>query len=530
MTDWSTISILVPETLLVVLAVAFFLVGTFTTSRNTMLAMGTVAIVAAGFFLSNSCSTFFVTDASTSGPLMLDWLGGTVRWLGLGLGLCFLLIYARDATDAWTGEILGMVALTSVGLMLVSCSREFTLLFVGLELISVPTYVLLFMGRRNRDSVEAATKYFFLSLLASGVMLFGFTMLFGAAGSADFANIRESLAAGEGLPGRAFVLTAMVLIFAGLGFKIAAVPFHFYAPDVYQATTNSNAGLLSVVPKVAGIVALVRLLPLTVPVVGDFGWQVALILSLVTMTVGNVCALWQSDVRRMMAYSSIAHAGYMLVGIAVALEATDLGDSGMAYAGLGSCLLYVFVYTVASVGAFGVLAHLSTASRQVSRVSDLSGLSRNRPLSAGLLAVFMFSLAGIPPLAGFWGKLALFSSALAASGIGSPTNSPWFLVLVIVGVLNAAIAAAYYLRIISVSYFRSPEFDFSVGRITPPLVVAVACGVLVVVTGLMPARIVGHFETVGHSLSATPTHRNNFIVESGMGFQWQRADDHREPR
>ena len=501
MTDWSTVSILLPELLLVVLAIGFFIVGTFTTSRNLMLIIGTVVLVVASLILSRSCSIFFSVDSGVSGPLTVDWLGGTTRWIGLGLGFSFLLIYARDATDAWIGETLGMVILTTVGLMLVSCAREFVLLFLGLELISIPTYVLLFMGRRNNDSVEAATKYFFLSILSSGVFLFGLTMLFGATGSADLSDIRVALFAPESLPGAAFVPLAMIMIFAGLGFKIAAVPFHFYAPDVYQATTNSNAGLLAVVPKVAGIVVMVRMLPLALPIVGDFGWQAALILSLVTMTIGNVCALWQKNVRRMMAYSSIAHAGYMLIGIAVALGIRmGQGNDAAAYGGFGACLLYMFVYAIASLGTFAVLAHLSRPDREVHEVDDLCGLSQNRPLAAGLLAVFMFSLSGIPPLAGFWGKLTLFSGALSASGISGDSRSPWFLILAITGVINAAIAAAYYLRIVGTSYFRSPEFDFSVRRMSPALGVAMVCGLSVIVAGLFPAPVVGHFDRVGQSL------------------------------
>ena len=502
MTDWSTVSLLLPELLMIGLAVGLFIGGTITTSRTQLLVIGTAALGVAGLILARYCSTFFAVDSSVSGPLTIDWLGGTTRWMGLGLGLCFLAMFARDATDAWIGETLGMVVLTAVGLMLVSCSREFVLFFLGLELISVPTYVLLFMGRRNTNSVEAATKYFFLSLLSSGVMLYGLAMLFGAAGSMNFEDIRASLAAGQSSPSAAFVPVAMIMVFAGLGFKIAAVPFHFYAPDVYQATTNSNAGLLAVMPKVAGIVAMVRLLPLALPIVGDFGWQVALILSLITMTIGNVCALWQNNIRRMMAYSSIAHAGYMLIGIAVALVAAGGSSSdASAYGGFGASLLYVFVYAVASAGTFAVLTHLSNADREVNDVNDLSGLSRNRPVAAGLLAVFMFSLAGIPPLAGFWGKLTLFSGALSASGVGSDGSSPWFLFLAIAGVINAAIAAAYYLRIISASYFGTPEFDFSVTRMSPALGVACACALLVVIAGLLPARFVGHFDQVGQSLN-----------------------------
>jgi NADH-quinone oxidoreductase subunit N len=505
-TNWSTISILLPEIVLILLAVILFLAGTFSVSRRGMAILSSIVLVIAFFLLARTNESFFAGTSGLSGPLLLDTLGGTTRWIAVALGLGFLLMLARDATDAWVGETLGMVVLTVVGLMLVSCSRDFILLFLGLELISIPTYVLLFLGRRDGDSVEATTKYFFLSILSSAVMLYGFAMLYGAAGSTDINVIRTVLADGDALAGGVFVPFAMVLLFAGLGFKIAAVPFHFYAPDVYQATTNANAGLLAVIPKVAGIVAIVRLLPLTLPVVGDFGWQIALILSLVTMTIGNVCALWQQNIRRLMAYSSIAHAGYMLIGIAVALRASNSSQLDSAFDGQGAfdgysaCLLYLFVYSLASLGTFAVLSHLSTTAREVTDVSDLSGLNRNRPVAAALLAVFMFSLSGIPPLAGFWGKLTLFTGALAASGLDEATRSPWFMVLAITGVLNAAIAAAYYLRLVSVTYFRSPEFDFSVPRVTPALGVAVACGVLVICTGVLPARLVGHFEQVGRTI------------------------------
>ena len=500
MTNWTTISLLLPEIVLILLAITLFLAGTFAISRNGMAMLGCIAVAIALFLLAGTNESFFAADSASSGPLLLDALGGTTRWIAVALGLGFLLLLARDATEAWVGETLGMAVLTAAGLMLVGCARDFILLFLGLEMISIPTYVLLFVGRRDDDSVEAATKYFFLSILSSAVLLYGFAMLYGAAGSTDIHVIRATLAGGDALAGSAFVPFALVLLFAGLGFKIAAVPFHFYAPDVYQATTNANAGLLAVIPKVAGIVAIVRLLPLTLPVVGDFGWQIALILSLVTMTIGNVCALWQQNFRRLMAYSSIAHAGYMLIGIAVALRASHAHQLDIAFDGYSACLLYVFVYALASLGTFAVLSHLSTTAREVTDVGDLSGLNRNRPAAAALLAVFMFSLSGIPPLAGFWGKLTLFTGALSVSGLDETTRSTWFMVLAITGVLNAAIAAAYYLRVVSVTYFRSPEFDFSIPRVTPALGVAIACGLLVICTGVLPARLVGHFEKVGRTI------------------------------
>jgi NADH-quinone oxidoreductase subunit N len=239
-----------------------------------------------------------------------------------------------------------------------------------------------------------------------------------------------------------------------LGFKIAAAPFHFYAPDVYQGTSNANAALLSVVPKVAGFAAMTRLVVMVLGPGSEVVWQLVLVLAIVTMTVGNVCALWQQNVRRMMAYSSIAHAGYMLIGIAVASTPQSIE---LSFGGTAAMLFYLCAYAIGALGFFAALASLSRGEESIDTVEQLAGLGGQRPLLAAIMAVCLFSLAGIPPLTGFWGKLTLFSSAL---GIGLQSDvgdaSFWFLTLAVMGALNAAVAAAYYLRIISAMYFRKP--------------------------------------------------------------------------
>ena len=215
-------------------------------------------------------------------------------------------------------------------------------------------------------------------------------------------------------------LIGLVFVVAGLGFKMTAVPFHFYAPDVYQGTTNINAGLLSVAPKIAGVVALVRLVGASLPAGSSVGWQLVLVLAMMTMTLGNVCALWQKNIRRLMAFSSIAHAGYMLIGFAVSLAVASSG-------GVGAMFFYLSVYVFATLGTFSALAYLSSDAHEVSDVSELAGLGRSHPWVAGLLAICLFSLAGIPPLAGFWGKLALFSGAVRVAMSGNGALSMWFL-------------------------------------------------------------------------------------------------------
>ena len=294
-----------------------------------------------------------------------------------------------------------------------------------------------------------------------------------------------------------FAKIAMVLIFAGLGFRITLVPFHFYAPDVYQGTSHLNAGVLAVVPKIAGLTALVRIVVAglagpeqSLHELAGFGWEVALTLSLVTMTLGNLVALWQQNIRRLLAYSSIAHAGYMLIGVAVGLAVAGGASGTMTVDGIGAMMFYVLVYAVATLGAFALLAWLGDGERQINTVDDLAGLWRHHPWAAGIMAVFMFSLAGLPPLAGFWGKLALFLGALgidAGSAEPSVGLRPWFLALAVVGVINAAISAAYYLRVVSVMFFRPslavPAAQGGVGAAAT----AIVCAGLVIALGFNPA-------------------------------------------
>jgi NADH-quinone oxidoreductase subunit N len=274
---------------------------------------------------------------------------------------------------------------------------------------------------------------------------------------------------------------ALVLLVAGFGFKLAIAPLQFYAPDVYQGTTNLNAGLLAVAPKIAGVAGLVRLVLVAVPAAGDFGWQLALVLAVLTMTIGNVCALWQGNIRRLLAYSSIAHGGYLLIGLAAACVAPG------AESGITALLLYVAVYAAATMGSFAALAYLGSSRREVNGVEELAGLGRTQPVAATAIAVFMFSLAGIPPLAGFWGKLALFASAIQVAAAGSEgSQSVWFTALVVIGAVNAAVAAAYYLRIVSVMYFQPSTAPVQAAGGGGALAGTLICTALVVGCGVFP--------------------------------------------
>jgi NADH-quinone oxidoreductase subunit N len=278
---------------------------------------------------------------------------------------------------------------------------------------------------------------------------------------------------------------ALVLVVAGLGFKLAIAPLQFYAPDVYQGTTNLNAGLLAVAPKLAGVAGLVRLALVAMPAAADFGWQLALVLAVLTMTIGNVCALWQRNIRRLMAYSSIAHGGYLLIGLAAAAV------GGPLEGGIAAMLVYVAVYAVATMGTFTGLAYLGSIRREVNSVEELAGLARSQPAVAAAIALFMFSLAGIPPLAGFWGKLTLFGSAIEVAAAPADGNLPlWFAGLAVIGVLNAAVAAAYYLRIVAVMYFQPAAAPAPNSGGYGSLAATMLCAALVVLLGALPGPVI----------------------------------------
>jgi NADH-quinone oxidoreductase subunit N len=348
----------------------------------------------------------------------------------------------------------GSLLVAMAGLMLAAAARELVLLFVGLELVSIPTYVLLYLGRRDQAAHEAAAKYFYLSLLASALTLYGLSFLYGVAGTTNLAGLYARLQPHLGQADGAWLLARLGfgLVVGGLGFRLAAVPFHFYAPDVYQGTSSSNAGVLAVLPKAAGLVALVRVVGLAMPGIEDFAWRVMLPVAALTMTVGNLLALRQDHVRRMLAYSSIAHAGYMLVGVSAALA--TLPTSSVAIDGLAAAVVYLVVYAVAAAGLFATLSWLGGEGHEIEGVDELAGLARTHPTAAAALAVFLFSLAGLPPLAGFWGKFSVFGSALAAVADVWPRR--WLVALAVLGVINAAVAAAYYLRLVGIMYFRLP--------------------------------------------------------------------------
>lgn len=460
------VTLVLPQTVLGLLACLFILgacVGSASgRTWNTFSLLGLLAAGGALWFTADA-----VAPAGTT-AVAVDSLSRAFQWGSLIVAVLFVLMTRESqAASRTSAEFHALVLLVVCGMMLVSAANELILLFLGLELVSIPTYVLLYLDRRDFSAQEATTKYFLLSVLSAALLLYGFSFVYGLTGTTHLSLARgiltDAYAVDPGLPptgGSVLGLVALVLIFAGLGFKVAAVPFHFYAPDVYQGTTTFNAGLLAVAPKAAGFVAMIRVLSETLVGFEVPAERVAIILAAITMTGGNVLALLQTNVRRLLAYSSIAHAGYMLIGIAVGFwEAWNPqrslgGETGLP-GGISATLFYLFVYSLATAGLFAVLIYLPRPGRQVEHIDDLTGLGRTQPLLAIAAALFLFSLAGIPPLPGFWGKLSLFVGALNVRATSDTLHSG-FLVLAIVAAINAAIGAAYYLRLVAIMFLQDP--------------------------------------------------------------------------
>jgi NADH-quinone oxidoreductase subunit N len=470
-----------------------------------------ILIGGCGLWYSSGVSTGLL--AGTVPVVSHDQLAIQFQWCSLVLGAILVLMSLKSQSHSSTaGEFYGMLLLIISGMMIVSAANELILLFLGLELVSIPMYVLLYLGRRDLQSQESALKYFLLSVLSAAVLLYGFALLYGLTGTTHLSTIRTVLVGSfqpvaTGMPpvrGSSLGIVAMVLIFAGLGFKLTAVPFHFYAPDVYQGTSAFNAGVLAVAPKAAGLIALIRVTSETMVGFESSGERVALILAIITMTGGNCLALFQTNIRRMLAYSSVAHAGYMLIGLAVGFwdvwnPTESLNITGELPGGVRAALLYLMVYSLVTIGFFAVLVYLERPSKRIDNIEELTGLGRTQPVMAVAAALFLFSLTGIPPLPGFWGKLAVFNSALSVrfQPAGEmPDMHQGFLLLAIIGVVNAAIGGVYYLRIVALMFLNEPNSSQKPEGGRGAYVAVLGAAALTLWIGLAPGAFFGYVERI----------------------------------
>jgi NADH-quinone oxidoreductase subunit N len=367
-------------------------------------------------------------------------------------------------TGGESGEYYALVLFATAGMMLMASAGDLIVVFLSLELMSLSLYVLAGMFKTRLTSGEASMKYFLLGAFASSFLLYGIALIFGATGSTNLDRIGAAAAARGAEP---MVMVGLGMLLVGFGFKISSVPFHMWAPDVYEGAPTTITALIATGSKAGAFAALIRVLVVALrgaqPDWSALLWAVAAL----SMTVGNVVALAQSNLKRMLAYSSIAHVGYMLMGLVA-------GGS----AGAGAILFYLLAYTFTTIGAFGAISLCARAGEEAVEVGDYAGLNRRHPVAAATLALFLLSLIGLPPFAGFVAKFYVFGSAVRAGYV-------WLTVL---AVLNSAIAAYYYLRVIVYMYMREPEGEGL--TVAPSLAGGLALTIAVigiVVLGLIPA-------------------------------------------
>jgi NADH-quinone oxidoreductase subunit N len=442
----------------------------------------------------------------TAAPVVPDAAAAFTRWFALAAAAALLLLTWPEVSDRIAAEYYGCLLVAAAGVSFVGRANDLITLFLALELLSIPTYVLLYLPARERPNQEAAAKYFLLSVMSSAVLLFGFSYLYGLTGSTNVAVVTSTLARANAEALSPMALLAITLVVAALGFRVTLAPFHFYAPDVYQGGPAGVVAQLAVLPKVAGFVAMARLLGLaggdSLRLPFDTNSQLPLllwILALLTMTLGNVLALLQDNLRRMLAYSGVAHGGYMLMGVVIACSLPDargvpkvdlatgraIGFATPGVGGVDALVVYLVAYALMTLGAFAVILYLSTPDRPVDAIDDLAGVGRSHPVAAASMAVFLFSLIGLPLTAGFAGKLLLFVGAFTAP-TGTSAMGNLYRVMAVVAAVNAAVGAVYYLRVVGVMYLRSPLRPLPGSRAVPTLVASVVRAAATLVLGVYP--------------------------------------------
>ncbi|QJW93969.1 NADH-quinone oxidoreductase subunit N [Frigoriglobus tundricola] len=486
-----------PEIALVGTACVLFLFGCVYSHRRLWFAVSLLGVgLAAALAVTVPAP---VPDVLTAAPLVPDGAAEFVRWVALIAALVLLFVAWGEVERSNAAEYYACLLVAAAGVSLVGRANDLITLFLSLELISIPTYILLYLPARSKLSQEAAVKYFLLSVMSSAVMLFGFSYLYGLTGSTNLTVIADALTkahadVGPRVAPNPMALLAAVMVIAAVGFRVTAVPFHFYAPDVYEGGPAGVIAQLAFFPKVAGFVALARVFGLLGADVRnlpfDTNTQVPLllwILAVMTMCLGNMLALLQDNVRRMLAYSGVAHGGYMLMGVVVASSLPD-AHSTPDVGGIDAVLVYLVAYGMMTVGAFAVILFLSTPERPVESIDDLAGLGQTNPISAGAMAVFMFSLIGLPLTAGFAGKFLLFVGAFSA-----PTDTPvmrnLYEVMAVFAAVNAAVGAYYYLRVVGVMYLRTPIRPAATSRSVPTFLAAVALAAGTLFFGIYPEPI-----------------------------------------
>lgn len=486
--------LVVPEAALIGTACLLFLLSTMRLASRTtagVLALAGLGLAAALHFIDRP-----EHGITTVTPILANDLTTFVRLIAIITGIALVLFTWHEADDRRSADYHACLLVATAGLSLVGSANDLIVLFLALELISIPTYVMLYLPKPNETQAqESAVKYFLLSVMSSALMLFGFSYLYGMTGVTNLTAMNQLLPRVVPGDGSTMAILAVVFVLAGLGFRVTAFPFHFYAPDVYQGGPTGTVAFLAFVPKVAGLAALMKLFVFVADstfVANDFTRSITMllwILAAVTMTAGNVMGLLQTNLRRMFAYSGVANGGYLLIGLAVIPTQAYRGAQPDIALGGEAIFVYLIAYGAMTVGAFAVLAYIDSPTRRVETIDDVAGLGETNRGAAGLMTIFLLSMIGLPLTAGFVGKLLLFLSAMA-----TPASAPMhelFRLLALIGAINAAIAAYYYSRVIISMYQRTALLPVTPTAHRAPLAVtAIVCAIVTVAMGVYPFPLI----------------------------------------
>lgn len=483
----SNLAPIVPEIFLAVSVLGFLILGVLGGNKTTpLIAFGVILVlVAAGVLIhmdGRSLSGF-------GGMVMTNPFIATVKLLII-LGAVLVLIISSEwlsRADHGIFEYPILILLSILGMMIMVSAGSLLTIYMGLELMSLPLYVLASMQRDSLRSTEAGLKYFVLGSLASGMLLFGMSLVYGFSGTINlqtlaviFAETTAMTETGQPISVSMGLLVGLLLMIVGFSFKVSAVPFHMWTPDVYEGAPTPVTAFFAIAPKVAALAIFARVL---MEPFGDllvYWQQVIVFISIATMLVGALGAITQTSIKRLLAYSSIGHVGYALIGIA-----TGTAD------GLSGLLIYLALYIFMSVGAFACVLLMRRKGEYVEQISELSGLAQTRPLMAAALAIFMFSMAGIPPMAGFFGKFYIFAAAVD-SGL---------YVLAVIGVALSVIAAYYYLKVIKVMYFDEARTPFDKDMSGGMRLVLATCSGFTLLFFLYPTPLIAYAKEAVKALS-----------------------------
>ncbi|MSP87176.1 MAG: NADH-quinone oxidoreductase subunit NuoN [Methylotenera sp.] len=457
-----------PEIVIVSMAMFILLADLFLKPANriAIYVLAQLALLGAAYF---TFSTHVPSvNYAFSGTFVDDALSDVLK-LMIYLGTSLIFVYSRQyiqQRDMFRGEFYALVLFSVVGMMIMVSGQNMLTLYVGLELLSLSLYALVALDRDNAKATEAAMKYFVLGALASGMLLYGMSMIYGMTGSLNIADINNALMAGTKI--HSVLILGLVFIVSGLAFKLGAVPFQMWVPDVYEGSPTAVTILISSVPKLAAFALVMRLLVQGLPTLAADWQQMLMIMAVLSIVIGNVTAIAQTNLKRMLAYSTISHIGFVLYGL---MSATM---NGFIFA-----MFYVISYVLMTLAGFGIILLLSRKGFEADELDDLKGLNQRSPWHAFLMLIVMFSMAGIPPTLGFYAKFSVLQAAVAAGYV-------W---LVVFAVLMAVIGAFYYLRVIKLMYFDAPTEHHA---IEAPMDMRLVLGVnalALLVFGIMPEKI-----------------------------------------